>query len=177
MRERWIYLPRPVRGDGPFAAVTAPAGWHRAVLEPFSAPAVRATDGELLGLDPGEFLWGDPAEGEIVIPARPIVVCLCGSTRFKDAFIDAQRRETLAGRIVLSVGLFGHEEAMDMDGPVKAMLDELHMRKIDMSDEVLILNFGGYIGESTRRELEYARSRGKRVRFLEPEGGTADARA
>lgn len=99
--------------------------------------------------------------------ARPIVVCLCGSTRFKDAFIEAQRAETLAGKIVLSVGLFGHAEAMDMGGPVKAMLDKLHLRKIDLADEVLILNVGGYIGESTRRELDYARNAGKRVRFLE----------
>jgi hypothetical protein len=101
------------------------------------------------------------------IATRPTVVCLCGSTRFPDAFLSAQRTETLAGKIVISVGLFGHQEAMDMGGPVKAMLDELHKRKIDLSDEVLILNVGGYVGSSTASELEYARRAGKVVRFLE----------
>lgn len=73
-------------------------------------------------------------------PKQPIIVCLCGSTRFKQAFIAANRTETLAGKIVLSVGMFGHDEGIDMDGPVKKMLDELHLRKIDRADEVLVLN-------------------------------------
>jgi hypothetical protein len=68
---------------------------------------------------------------------------------------------------VISVGLFGHQEAMDMGGPVKAMLDELHLRKIDISDEILVINKDGYIGESTRREIEYATSTGKPVRYME----------
>lgn len=71
---------------------------------------------------------------------KPTKVVLCGSTRFKQAFIDANKTETLAGRIVLSVGMFGHDEGIDMDGPIKAMLDELHLRKIDLADEVLVLN-------------------------------------
>lgn len=99
--------------------------------------------------------------------SRPSVVCLCGSTRFKDAFIKAQKDETLQGKIVLSVGLFGHEEGLDMSGPVKKMLDELHFKKIDLADEVLFLNVGGYIGESTARELQYAKEQGKKIRFLE----------
>jgi hypothetical protein len=98
---------------------------------------------------------------------RPIIVCLCGSSRFKDAFIAANRSETLGGKIVLSIGMFGHDEGLDMAGPVKKMLDELHMRKIDLSDEVLVLNVGNYIGESTGRELRYAKEQGKRIRFLE----------
>jgi hypothetical protein len=98
---------------------------------------------------------------------KPRVVTLCGSTRFRVAFEQAQRDETLAGRIVISVGLFGHQEAMDMGGPTKAMLDELHLRKIDISDEILVINQGGYIGESTRREIEYAISKGKTVRYME----------
>jgi hypothetical protein len=104
---------------------------------------------------------------------KPVVVCLCGSTRFKDAFESAMRSETLAGKIVLTVGLFGHLEGLDMDGPTKRMLDELHLRKLDMCDEALFLNVGGYIGPSARRELAYARSQGKVVRFLEPETTTA----
>jgi hypothetical protein len=99
---------------------------------------------------------------------KPTIVCLCGSTRFGDAFRDAMREETLAGKIVLSVGLLGHQEGLDMDGPVKVMLDELHKRKIDLADEVLILNCGDYVGKSTASELNYARRAGKRVRFLEP---------
>ncbi len=95
------------------------------------------------------------------------IVCLCGSTRFKEAFIAANRSETLAGRIVLSVGLFGHEEGMDMSGSVKAQLDELHKRKIDLADEILVLNVAGYIGESTQSEIKYAREKGKLVRWLE----------
>lgn len=101
------------------------------------------------------------------VMTKPKIVCLCGSTRFGEAFRQASRSETLAGHIVLSVGLLGHEEGLDMNGPVKAMLDELHLRKIDLADEVLFLNVGGYIGQSTARELAYAREAGKVVRFLE----------
>ncbi len=101
---------------------------------------------------------------ELVMPK---VVCLCGSTRFKDAFDSALRAETLKGNIVLSVGLFGHIEGLDMDGPTKKMLDELHLRKIDMADYVLVLNVGGYIGNSTKNEIEYALKAQKNVRYLE----------
>ena len=105
---------------------------------------------------------------------RPRVVCLCGSTRFWREFQAAGLRETMAGRIVLSIGAasgtddkhFGNLPREEYDR-VKTMLDELHKRKIDLSDEVLILNVGGYIGESTRSELEYAKAHGKDVRYLE----------
>lgn len=99
--------------------------------------------------------------------SRPRIVCLCGSTRFGEAYRRAMRDETLAGKIVLSVGLLGHQEGLDMDGPIKAMLDELHLRKIDLADEVLVLNVGGYVGDSTRREVAYATAHGKPVRYLE----------
>ncbi len=101
------------------------------------------------------------------MPEKPRIVCLCGSTRFKEAFEQANKNETLDGKIVLSVGMFGHQEGLDMSGPVKQRLDELHFRKIDIADEVLILNVGGYIGSSTRNELAYARRSGKPVRFLD----------
>ena len=96
------------------------------------------------------------------------VITLCGSTRFKDAFLQEQKRLTLEGNIVLSVGLFGHSG----DGEVwtegtKAMLDDMHKRKIDMADEIFVINVGGYIGESTRSEIAYAQSTGKAVRYLE----------
>ena len=97
------------------------------------------------------------------------VVTLCGSTRFKDAFLEAQKRLTLAGNIVISVGLFGHagDEEVWNKG-VKEMLDDMHKRKIDMADEIFVVNVGGYIGESTRSEIEYAAATGKSVRYLEP---------
>lgn len=98
---------------------------------------------------------------------RPVVVTLCGSTRFMSEFIRAQRDETLAGRIVLSVGLFGHNEGIDMNGPVKAMLDDLHKRKIDISSEILVVSVGGYVGSSTRGEIDYAYANGKYVRWME----------
>jgi hypothetical protein len=70
----------------------------------------------------------------------PKIVTLCGSTYFKSTFENVSRELTLQGVIVLSVGMFGHHEVLDMDGPVKKMLDELHFRKIDLSDEILVLN-------------------------------------
>jgi hypothetical protein len=97
---------------------------------------------------------------------KPTVVTLCGSTRFPETFIEATKRETLEGKIVISVGLFGHQESIDMGGPTKSMLDQLHFRKIDISDEILVLNVGGYIGSSTRNEIEYATKNGKKVRYL-----------
>lgn len=100
-------------------------------------------------------------------PTMPTIVCLCGSTRFREAYEQAQREETLAGKIVLTVGLLGHHEGLDMNGPIKKRLDELHLHKIDLASEILVLNVGGYIGESTRREIEYARQSGKLIRYLE----------
>lgn len=103
------------------------------------------------------------------------VITLCGSTRFKDEFMEMQKRLTLDGNIVISVGLFGHSgdnevwENMD-EGTLtktKEMLDDIHKRKIDMSDEIFVINVGGYIGESTKSEIEYAKRHGKTVRYLE----------
>jgi hypothetical protein len=105
---------------------------------------------------------------------RPTIVCLCGSTRFIDAFHRANLEETLAGRIVLTVGgslsdedAFGHLSDSEREA-IKARLDDLHKRKIDLADEVLVLNVGGYYGNSTRSEIEYARKHGKPIRWLEP---------
>jgi hypothetical protein len=101
--------------------------------------------------------------------AQPIVVCLCGSTRFMQAFQNANLRETLAGKIVLSIGC---DTKSDQDlalGPVdKTALGLLHLFKIDLADEILVLNVGGYVGESTQIEIDYARMQGKRIRWLEP---------
>lgn len=101
---------------------------------------------------------------------RPRIVCLCGSTRFSDAFQDANLKETLAGNIVLSIGCnTKSDDDLVKAGMVinKEALDTLHLHKIDLADEVLVLNVGGYIGESTRREIEYAQRLGKVIRWLE----------
>jgi hypothetical protein len=110
---------------------------------------------------------------------RPVIVCLCGSTRFWRTFQEAGLKETLAGKIVLSIGAasgtddehFGNLPREEYNR-VKAMLDELHLRKIERADEVLILNVDGYIGPSTSRELVYARKLGKRIRFWESTDAT-----
>ena len=96
------------------------------------------------------------------------VITLCGSTRFKDAFIEAQKQLTLEGNIVISVGLFGHSGDNEVwrEG-TKEMLDDMHLRKIDMADEVSVINVDGYIGSSTKKEIEYAVSTGKIVKYLE----------
>ena len=96
------------------------------------------------------------------------VITLCGSTRFKDTFMEVQKRLTLQGCIVISVGLFGHagDEEVWTEG-TKEMLDDMHKRKIDMADEIFVINVDGYIGSSTRSEIEYARKTGKPVRYLE----------
>ena len=104
------------------------------------------------------------------------VVTLCGSTKFKDQFMQVQKELTLKGYIVISVGLFGHSgdnevwENMD-EGTLtktKEMLDDMHKRKIDMSDEIFVINVDGYIGESTKSEIEYAQKHNKKVNYLEP---------
>ena len=83
--------------------------------------------------------------------------------------MEAQRRLTLEGNIVISVGLFGHsgDDEVWADGR-KEMLDDMHKRKIDMADEIFVINVGGYIGSSTRSEIEYAKKNGREVRYLEP---------
>ena len=103
------------------------------------------------------------------------VITLCGSTKFKEDFMREQKRLTLEGNIVISVGLFGHSgdnevwENMD-DGTLtktKEMLDDMHKRKIDMADEIFVINKNGYIGQSTRSEIEYALKTGKKVNYME----------
>ena len=103
------------------------------------------------------------------------VITLCGSTRFKKEFMEVQKKLTLEGNIVISVGLFGHSgdqevwENMD-EGTLtrtKEMLDDMHKRKIDMADEIFVINVGGYIGDSARSEIEYAKEHGKAVRYYE----------
>ena len=96
------------------------------------------------------------------------VITLCGSTRFKEQFLEIQKKFTLEGNIVISVGLFGHsgDDEVWTEG-TKEMLDDMHKRKIDMADEIFVVNVSGYIGESTRSEIDYALAHNKKVTYLE----------
>ena len=97
------------------------------------------------------------------------IITLCGSTKFKDEFIAVQKRLTLEGNIVISVGLFGHSGDDEVwTESTKDMLDDMHKRKIDLSDEIFVVNAGGYIGSSTKSEIEYAVKTGKKVSYLYP---------
>lgn len=104
------------------------------------------------------------------------VITLCGSTKFRDEFFAEQKRLTLEGNIVISVGLFGHSgdievwENMDENTitKTKEMLDDMHKRKIDMADEIFVIDKNGYIGNSTKSEIEYAINLKKPVKFMEP---------
>lgn len=110
---------------------------------------------------------------------RPRIVCLCGSTKFYEAFVTANYKETMSGKIVLSVGFFAnaspeqfqireHGELVGITPAQKIKLVELHKRKIDLADEILVLNVGGYVGESTKSEVDYAIKNQKSIRWLEP---------
>jgi hypothetical protein len=134
-------------------------------------------DGHLVGLQrAAQFLQDAEAEARAAGSGgldRPRIVCLCGSTRFYDEFQQANYEETMAGRIVLSVGFYphakatqGHGEGVGHDSSEKVALDELHKRKIDLADEVYVLNVDGYIGDSTRSEIDYAVAQGKLIRYL-----------
>ena len=94
------------------------------------------------------------------------VITLCGSTRFKDDFERINRELTLMGNIVISVGCFGHAGDTFTDEQ-KVMLDDIHKRKIDMADAIYVINKDGYIGSSTRSEIQYALRTGKQIIYME----------
>lgn len=100
--------------------------------------------------------------------ARPEIVCLCGSIRFAAELREANRALTFAGAIVLAPG---EADATDRDisEEQKVLLDALHLHKIEMADRVLVVNPGGYLGESTRREIAHARDLGMPISFTHPE--------
>lgn len=127
-------------------------------------------------------MCGGPADGIAVCPngerrpcctecatsSKPKIVCLCGSTRFKEEFELAELELTLEGYIVLTVGGFMHADGLPITEAQKYSLDRLHKYKISLCDEVLILNKDGYIGTSTQSEIEYAELSGKPVRYQWP---------
>ena len=95
------------------------------------------------------------------------IITLCGSIKFKDEFMKVQEKLILDGNIVLTPNFFNNIKKEEIDLETKRMLDEMHKQKIDMSDEIYVINFGGYIGESTKTEIEYAKTKGKKVSYLE----------
>lgn len=97
------------------------------------------------------------------------IITLCGSAKFKDYFIKEQKRLTLEGNIVLSLGFFDLEQGEILNEKTKQLLDDMHKRKIDLADEIFVINKGGYIGQSTKSEIEYALKTGKKVNYMEPE--------
>ena len=94
------------------------------------------------------------------------VITLCGSTRFKDDFERINRELTLMGNIVISVGCFGHSGDTFTEEQ-KVMLDDIHKRKIDIADAIYVINRDGYIGSSTKSEIEYAKQHGKQIIYME----------
>jgi len=96
-------------------------------------------------------------------------ITLCGSTKFKKQFLEVQKRLSLEGKIVISVGLFGHADSEGLSVEQKTMLDEIHLRKIDMADRVYVIDVNEYIGESTQREIAYAESKGIPISYYSKE--------
>lgn len=94
------------------------------------------------------------------------IITLCGSTKFKDDFIRVNKELTLKGNIVISVACFGHSGDSFTDEQ-KVLLDDIHRRKIDLADAIYVINKGGYIGDSTRSEIEYAKYHGKQIFYME----------
>lgn len=105
------------------------------------------------------------------MPDRLEIVCFCGSTRFVSELNAANRDLTFAGAIVVAPGVLARPDTSTVEsisGEHKAALDALHLRKLDLADRVLVVNPGGYIGESTSREIAYAQSIGKPVAYTDP---------
>ncbi len=99
------------------------------------------------------------------------IITLCGSTKFKEKFEYHNKRLSLLGKVVFSVACFGHADNLDLPIIDKMTLDEVHLKKIDLSEAIYVINFRGYIGVSTKREIEYAKKEGKRIYYLEKTTG------
>ena len=101
-----------------------------------------------------------------VVDYGPRIVCLCGSTKFKEEFLAEAKRLTMDGNIVLSVGWFSHQDEDKPTREEKAKLDILHLHKIDLCHVVHVIDVGGYVGESTEREIAYARSINRPITYM-----------
>lgn len=94
------------------------------------------------------------------------IITLCGSTKFKKEFEEWNIKLSLEGNIVLSVVCFTHADNLEFSEEELDIFDEMHFRKIDISDEIFVIDVDRYIGSSTSREIEYAWSKNKNVRYL-----------
>jgi len=102
---------------------------------------------------------------------KPEIITLCGSTKFKEQFNEMNKKLSLQGKIVLSVGLFTHADKVVLNEAQKRMLDQLHFKKIDLSDSIFVIDVEGYIGSSTANEIEYAKKSGKKIYYYSRGGG------
>ncbi|MDQ0258032.1 hypothetical protein J2S74_005495 [Evansella vedderi] len=93
------------------------------------------------------------------------VITLCGSTKFKDQFEEVNKYLTLKGNVVISVGFFEQSEGIDITKEQERLFEEIHRKKIDMSDEICVIDVDGYIGHSTNKEIRYAQAREKKVTY------------
>lgn len=93
------------------------------------------------------------------------VITLCGSTKFKNEFSNVNKWLTLQGNVVISIGLFGQVDNEPISPEEIILLDDIHKAKIDLADEIFVINVDGYIGNSTKNEMEYADQKGKKIRF------------
>jgi hypothetical protein len=103
------------------------------------------------------------------LPPRPRIVTVCGSTKFKKETLEAIRRLEEKGIAVFSVGGFPQSDGYAISGEQKAGFDLLHQDKIRISDGIYVVNPGGYIGESTRKEIELAERLGISIEYLTKE--------
>lgn len=97
----------------------------------------------------------------------PEIITLCGSTRFKKEYLDVMKKLSLKGKLVLSVGFWNHADNEKITEEQKKNVDELHLRKIDLSDSIYVINVNKYIGQSTRNEINYALKTGKKIYYHE----------
>lgn len=98
---------------------------------------------------------------------KPRIVCIIGSSKLKNAHLGVAQRETLRGKIVLVAGFFHHVDMVPISEEQKRLIDELCLRKIDLADEVFVVNVNGYMGDSTKQAIAYAKELGKPVAYLE----------
>jgi hypothetical protein len=108
-------------------------------------------------------------ENETLKKKKFKVITLCGSTKFKSEYLDVTKWLTMQGNIVISVGLFGQADGEKLTVDEKVMLDEVHKAKIDLCEEIFVINPNNYIGSSTKSEIEYAHLNGKGVRYFNDE--------
>lgn len=102
----------------------------------------------------------------MIVKDKYNIITLCGSIKFKTEFMKIQEELTLKGNIVFTPNFFsGMNNEIKLE--VKEMLDEMHRQKIDMSDEIYVINYKGYIGKSTQAEIQYAKTKGKKISYLE----------